>query len=213
MTTPRSVVEDVARIRSHPLVNKSIPDLRLHLRREERPPDRGAGGERGRQRRFRCAGKTRQDGQGFDQTAEAQRRCGQGAEARQSDCGCAEQRPKADQSDQGRCGQRTKVRQDQSSLTRPACAPSPGSERGHPSVRSSHGAPAPDTGRAGACASVRPKRNPPRMLSNPRRVCTLMATLTSGRRASRSVIERCHVLFGHKHSAARWGEHHGTRRG
>ena len=29
------------------------PHLRLHLRREERSPDRGAGGERGRQRRFR----------------------------------------------------------------------------------------------------------------------------------------------------------------
>ena len=36
-----SVVDDVRRIRAHPLVPGECPDLRLHLRRQERPPDRG----------------------------------------------------------------------------------------------------------------------------------------------------------------------------
>ena len=37
-TNATSVVEDLARIRNHPLVNKSIPIPRLHLRCEERSP-------------------------------------------------------------------------------------------------------------------------------------------------------------------------------
>ena len=42
-----SVTADVKRIRSHKLVPRRRADLRLYLRREVRPADRGAGGERG----------------------------------------------------------------------------------------------------------------------------------------------------------------------
>ena len=68
------------------------PHLRLHLRREERSPDRGAGGERGRQRRFRSAPEVSQGGQSFDQRTKGKSRCDQGAEVCQSDCGCCDQR-------------------------------------------------------------------------------------------------------------------------
>ena len=43
----QSVVDDVARIRAHPLVPSADSDLRLRLRREDRAPRRGAGRNRG----------------------------------------------------------------------------------------------------------------------------------------------------------------------
>ncbi len=43
----QSVVEDVSRIRAHPLVPAADPDLRLRLRREDRAARRGAGRDSG----------------------------------------------------------------------------------------------------------------------------------------------------------------------
>lgn len=47
----KSVTEDVARIRSHPLVPKHIPIYGFHLRREDRPAGRGRRGQLRRQTR------------------------------------------------------------------------------------------------------------------------------------------------------------------
>ena len=214
-----SVVEDVARIRNHPLVNKSIPiygyiyDVKSG-RLIEVPEASAVGSAASAPRQ-----KSSQGGQGFDQRAKGKSRYDQGTEACQSDGGCCEQNAQARQSDQSRQDWRAEVRQDQSG---PATK-GPVFGVGSTGRRAWHSS-APHKAACPACARARQTpthatgapegaKPSPAHVVEPATSRTFMATPKAGASSSTSMIQPCHLLFGQGHPVVRSEEHHGTRRG